>query len=147
MPETNSSEVLHEIEALESELEAIRVAVDEGEETFSSAPTAREAALRHLELAMRHTLESARALIEATDWEQTDDGLEAIEILAEENVIPGRLGVSLIALAEYAAEHEDDQAWEAEESAEGAFEHVSMGAESLAEYLEYVHHYLKDLEA
>ena len=57
------------------------------------------------------------------------------------------LGVTLIALAEYAAEHEDDQAWEAEESAEGAFEHVSMGAEALAEYLEYLHHYLKDVEA
>ena len=54
---------------------------------------------------------------------------------------------SLVALAEYAAEHEDDQAWEAEESAEGAFEHVSMGAEALAEYLEYLHHYLKDVEA
>ncbi|HUF89375.1 MAG TPA: HepT-like ribonuclease domain-containing protein [Gemmatimonadota bacterium] len=147
MSDANFEAVTHELDALESELEAMRVAVDEGEETFTAAPTARQAALRHLDHAMRHLIDSAWSLIEETDWEEPEDNLDAIEILAEEKVIPGRLGVSLMSLAEYAAEYGEEEGWEADAEATGAFERVTEGVDAIAEYLEFVHHFMKEWEA
>lgn len=136
------SELLTELEHLESELEAIRVVVDEGDEMYAAAPTAREAALRHLEIAMRHVVESAWKLIDEADWDEPEDNLDAIEILAEEDVIPGPLAVSLIALAEYAAEHGEAAGWDAD--AEESFARLSEAADSLAEYQEYIHEFLRE---
>lgn len=147
MSEGNFEQVAHELDALESELEAMRVAVDEGEETFIAAPTARKATLRHLEHAMRHVVESAWSLIDEADWDEPEDNLDAIEILAEEDVIPGRLGVTLMGLAEYTAEHGEEEGWEADAEAPGAFEHVTEGVDAIAEYLEFVHHFMKEWEA
>lgn len=147
MSDANFEAVTHELDALESELEAMRVAVDEGEETFTAAPTARQAAMRHLDHAMRHLIDSAWSLIEETDWEEPEDNLDAIEILAEEKVIPGRLGVSLMSLAEYAAEYGEEEGWEADAEATGAFERVTEGVDAIAEYLEFVHHFMKEWEA
>lgn len=147
MSDANFEAVTHELDALESELEAMRVAVDEGEETFTAAPTARQAALRHLDHAMRHLIDSAWSLIEEADWEEPEDNLDAIEILAEEKVIPGRLGVSLMSLAEYAAEYGEEEGWEADAEATGAFERVTEGVDAIAEYLEFVHHFMKEWEA
>ena len=135
MGDETFEDVSHELDALESEVEAMRVAVDEGEETFAAAPTARQAALRHLEHAMRHVVESAWSLI------------DAIEILAEEDVIPGRLGVTLIGLAEYAAEHGEEEGWEASAEAGDAFERVSESVDAITEYIELVHHFMKEWEA
>lgn len=136
--------MLHELDALEAEIEAIRVAVEEGEEMFSTSPTARQAAMRHLETAVRHTVGSARALIDEADWEEPEDNLDAIEILVEEDVLPGRVGMTLIGLAEFAADHGEESAWEADADASGAFEQLSEGVEALAEYQEYVSHFLKE---
>jgi len=147
MSDANFEAVTHELDALESELEAMRVAVDEGEETFTAAPTARQAALRHLDHAMRHLVDSAWSLIEEAEWEEPEDNLDAIEILAEEKVIPGRLGVSLMSLAEYAAEYGEEEGWEADAEATGAFERVTEGVDAIAEYLEFVHHFMKEWEA
>ena len=144
MNEPDFSAVLHELDALDSEIEAIRVAVDEGEEMFTSSPTARQAAMRHLEAAIRHTIDSARSLVEEADWDEPEDSLDAIEILVEEDVLPGRIGVTLIGLVEYAAETGDETEWEAEADATGAFERLSEGVEALAEYQEYVSHFLKE---
>ncbi len=146
MTETNFTQVLRELDALDAEIEAIRVAVDEGEETFSAAPTAREAALRHLEGAMRHTVVSARALLKGAEWEEPEDNLDVLEILVEHDVLPGRVGATLVGLAEYATNHKDDSGWEAEEDATSAFERLSEGVDALAEYQEYVHHFLKEWE-
>ena len=141
-------EVTHELDALESELEAMRAAVNEGEETFVSAPTARRSALRHLDHAMRHVIESAWSLIDEADWDEPEDNFDAIEILAEEEVIPGRLGASLVGLAEYAAEHgEEEGGWEAGAEDAGAFERVTEGVDAIAEYLEFVHHFMQEWEA
>ncbi|MBW3661008.1 MAG: hypothetical protein KY397_05170 [Gemmatimonadetes bacterium] len=137
------SNLLLELDQLESELEAIRVVVDEGQEMYAAAPTAREAALRHLEMAMRHVLDSAWSLIEESQWEEPEDGLDAIEILAEEDVLPGPLAVSLIGLAEYATEHGESAGWDAD--AEESYERLSEAVDSLAEYQEYLHQYLKEL--
>ncbi|MDX1660323.1 MAG: hypothetical protein R3326_00920 [Gemmatimonadota bacterium] len=139
---TDYTDLLVELEQLESENEAIRVVVDEGDEMYAAAPTAREAALRHLEMAMRHVVESAWELIEEAGWDEPEDNLDAIEILAEEDVIPGRLAVSLIALAEYATEHGEAAGWDAD--AEESFERLSEAADSLAEYQEYVQNHLKE---
>ncbi len=147
MTEADFAGVQGELDALESELEAIRVSVDEGEETFEAAPTAKQAALRHLELAMRHVVDSAWSLVEEAEWGEPEDNLDAIEILAEEDVIPGRLAVSLTGLAEYAADHGEESGWEADVGADGAFERLTESAEGLAEYLEYIHNFLKDWEA
>lgn len=144
MSDANFEDVTHELDALESELEAMRVAVDEGEETFTAAPTARQAALRHLDHAMRHLIDSAWSLIDEADWDEPEDNLDAIEILAEEDVIPGRLGVSLMSLAEYAADHGEEEGWEADAEATGAFERVTEGVDAIAEYLEFVHHFMKE---
>jgi uncharacterized protein YutE (UPF0331/DUF86 family) len=147
MSDANFEDVTREIDALESELEAMRIAVDEGEETFTSAPTARQSALRHLDTAMRHVVEAAWSLIDEADWDEPEDNLDAIEILAEEDVIPGRLGVTLMSLAEYAAEHGEEETWEADVEAAGAFERVTEGVDALTEYIEFVHHFMKEWEA
>lgn len=139
---TDYTDLQLEIDQLESELEAIRVVVDEGEEMYHSAPTAREAAVRHLEMAMRHVVDSAWALVEQADWDEPEDNLDAIEILAEEDVIPGPLAVSLISLAEYATEHGEAAGWDAD--AEESFERLSEATDSLAEYQEYLHEYLRE---
>lgn len=146
MSEPEFSDMLHELDALEAEIEAIRVAVYEGEEMFSASPTARQAAMRHLETAVRHTVGSARALIDEADWEEPEDNLDAIEILVEENVLPGRVGMTLIGLAELAADHDEVSAWEADADADAtnAFERLSEGVEALAEYQEYISHFLKE---
>lgn len=144
MAEADFAEVLTELDQLESELEAIRVVGDEGVEMYASAPTARQAAMRHLDMAMRHVVESAWALIDEADWEEPEDNLDAIEILAEEDVIPGTLAVSLVGLAEYAAEHGEDASWEAD--AEESYERLSEAADAIAEYSEYVHQFLKEWE-
>ncbi|HUP01824.1 MAG TPA: HepT-like ribonuclease domain-containing protein [Gemmatimonadota bacterium] len=144
MAEPDFSEILRDLDALDSEIEAIRVAVDEGEEMFTSSPTARQAALRHLEAAVRHTVESARGLIEEADWEEPENSLDAIEILVEEDVLPGRVGVTLIGLAEYTAELGEESVWEADADATGAFERLSEGVDALAEYQEYMSHFLKE---
>lgn len=136
------TDLLLELEQLESELEAIRVVVDEGEEMYHSAPTAREAAVRHLDVAMRHVVDAAWALIEEADWDEPEDSLDAIEILAEEDVIPGPLAVSLISLAEYATEHGEAAGWDAE--AEESFDRLTEATDSLAEYQEYLHQYLRE---
>lgn len=147
MSDETFEEVTHELDALESEVEAMRVAVDEGEETFAAAPAARQSALRHLDHAMRHLIESAWSLIDEADWDEPEDNLDAIEILAEEDVIPGRLGVTLMSLAEYAAEHGEEETWEADVEAAGAFERVTEGVDALTEYIEFVHHFMKEWEA
>lgn len=146
MADTDYSTVLRELDALETEIEAIHVAVDEGEETFSAAPTAREVALRHLESAMRLVASSSQAVIKETDWDEPEDAVEAIETLVVQDVLPGRVGATLVALAEYATKHSDDSGWEADEDATGAFERLSEGVEALAEYQEYVHHFLREWE-
>ena len=147
MSDESFEDVTHELDALESEVEALRVAVDEGEETFSAAPAARQAAHRHLEHAMRHLIESAWSLIDEADWDEPEDNLDAIEILAEEDVIPGRLGATLVGLAEYAAEHGEEEGWEASAEAADEFERVSEGVDAITEYIELVHHFMKEWEA
>jgi uncharacterized protein YutE (UPF0331/DUF86 family) len=147
MSDESFEDVTHELDALESEVEALRVVVDEGEETFSAAPAARQTALRHLEHAMRHLIESAWSLIDQADWDEPEDNLDAIEILAEEDVISGRLGTTLVGLAEYAAEHGEEEGWEASAEAADAFEHVSEGVDAITEYIELVHHFMKEWEA
>jgi uncharacterized protein YutE (UPF0331/DUF86 family) len=147
MSDESFEDVTHELDALESEVEALRVVVDEGEETFSAAPAARQTALRHLEHAMRHLIESAWSLIDQADWDEPEDNLDAIEILAEEAVISGRLGSTLVGLAEYAAEHGEEEGWEASAEAADAFEHVSEGVDAITEYIELVHHFMKEWEA
>jgi uncharacterized protein YutE (UPF0331/DUF86 family) len=142
MREADFSTVLHELEALEPEIEAIRVAVDEGEELLSASPTARQVAMSHLETAVRHTVKSARALIDEADWEEPEDNLDAIEILVEEDVLPGRVGATLSDLAEYTADLGEESGWEADPAE--AFERLSEGAEALSEFQEYVHHFLKE---
>ena len=147
MSDESFEDVTHELDALESEVEALRVVVDEGEETFSAAPAARQTALRHLEHAMRHLIESAWSLIDEADWDEPEDNLDAIEILAEEDVISGRLGTTLVGLAEYVAEHGEEEGWEASAEAADAFEHVSEGVDAITEYIELVHHFMKEWEA
>lgn len=138
------SEVLTELEQLESELEAIRVVMDEGVETYTGSRTARESALRHLDGAMRHLVDSAWGLIEETDWDEPEDNLDAIEILAEEDVIPGPLAVTLTHLAEYASEHGEEAGWDAEIGE--SYERLGEAADSIAVYLEDVHEFLKQWE-
>lgn len=145
MAEADFTVLLSELDQLESELEAIRVVVDEGVETYAAAPTAREAALRHLDAGMRHVIDSARSLVEEADWEEPEDQLDAIEILAEEDAIPGPLAVTLTGLAEYAAEHGEEAGWDAD--ADESYERLNEAAEALAEYLEDVHRFLREWEA
>lgn len=145
MAESDFSDVLHELDSLEAEIDAMRVAVDEGEETFTQAPAARQAALRHLEVAVRHVVGAARALIQEAAWEEPEDGPDAIEILVEKDVVPGRIGITLMGLADYITESSGD-GWEADAEAEGAFERLSDGVDALAEYQEYVHHFLREWE-
>lgn len=146
MAEADFSDVLRELDALEAEVEAIRVTVDEGEEMLAASPTARQTALRHLDTAVRHTVDSARALIEEADWEEPEDNLDAIEILVEEEVLPGRLGATLTSLADYTTEHAEEGGWESETDASDVFDRLSEAAEALAEYQEYVQHFLKEWE-
>jgi uncharacterized protein YutE (UPF0331/DUF86 family) len=143
MPDTDFSEVLRELDALEAEIEAMRVAVDEGEETFSTAPAARQAAMRHLGVAMRHAVGAARLLIEETDWEEPEDSLDALEILVEEDVLPGRVGLTLVSLADYATELDEESGYETVDDP-AAFERLSEGVDALAEFQEYVHSFLKE---
>lgn len=142
MADTDFSEVLRELDALDAELDAIRVVVDEGEETFSAAPTARQAALRHLDAALRHTLTSARALIDEADWDEPEDAPDAIEILVEEDVLPGRVGLTLVSLVEYVSEHGEEAGGDPD--ADSAFERISESVEALAEYQEYMSHFLRE---
>jgi uncharacterized protein YutE (UPF0331/DUF86 family) len=143
MPDADFSEVLGELDALEAEIEAMRVAVDEGEETFSTAPAARQAVLRHLEVAMRHAVRAARLLNEEADWEEPEDDLDAIEILVEEDVLPGRIGLTLVSLADYVTELDEESGYEVADDPM-AFDRLSESVEALAEFQEYVHNFLKE---
>lgn len=143
MPDADFSEILRELDALEAEIEAMRVAVDEGEETFVSAPAARQSALRHLNMAMRHAVNAARGLIDEADWEEPEDNLDALEILVEEEVVPGRVGLTLVDLADYVSELGEEAVYETADDPV-AFERLSEGVDALAEYQEYVHHFLKE---
>jgi uncharacterized protein YutE (UPF0331/DUF86 family) len=137
------SDILRELDSLEAEIEAMRVAVDEGEETFVTAPAARQAALRHLDVAMRHAVNAARSLIDEADWEEPENGLDALEILVEEEVVPGRIGLMLVDLADYVTELGEEPAYETGDDPV-AFERLTEGVDALAEYQEYVHHFLKE---
>ena len=139
------SEALGHIEQLESELEAVRLVVGEGESGYAAAPSARQSALRHLELAMRHAVDSAWSLVEEADWDEPEDGPDAIDILAEEDVIPPALASTLTGLVEYAAEFGED-AVRAPGAAE-SYEQLQEAAEALPLYVEYVHQFLKEWEA
>lgn len=143
MPDNDFSEILRELDALEGEVEAMRVAVDEGDETFAAAPAAREAALRHLGVAMRHAVNAARNLIDHADWDEPEDNLDAIEILVEEEVLPGRVGLTLVDLADYITEMGDEAGLGSSDDP-AAFERLTEGVDALAEYQEYVHHFLKE---
>jgi len=143
MPESDFSDILRELDALEAEVEAMRVAVDEGDETFATAPAARQAALRHLGVAMRHAVNAARTLIDQADWEEPEDNLDAIEILVEEEVLPGRIGLTLVDLADYVTEMGDETGYDSSDDPV-AFERLTEGVDALAEYQEYVHHFLKE---
>ncbi len=143
MPESDFSDILRELDALEAEVEAMRVAVDEGDETFATAPAARQAALRHLGVAMRHAVNAARTLIDQADWEEPEDNLDAIEILVEEDVLPGRIGLTLVDLADYITEMGDETGYDSSDDPV-AFERLTEGVDALAEYQEYVHHFLKE---
>lgn len=145
MSEADSSDILGELDALESDLDAIRVAVDEGAETFASAPTARQEGMRHLDMGVDHVTETAWALIEEADWDEPEDDADAIEVLAEEDVIPGPLALSLIGLIDYVAEHEDESGWDVADET-GLFERLTEASESFAEFLEYVHQFLRAWE-
>jgi uncharacterized protein YutE (UPF0331/DUF86 family) len=140
MAKADFAQVLQDLDAVESEIEPLRVSVDEGEDLFGRSPTARENAFRHLESAVRHTLQSARALIEEADWDEPEDDLDAIEILVEEEVVPQRIGADLVDLAEFTAEEEDQDRW----VEDGLYDRMSQGVETLSEYLEYVHLFLKE---
>ncbi|MGH7543135.1 MAG: hypothetical protein ACREK7_04280 [Gemmatimonadota bacterium] len=142
MPGNDFTDILRELDALEGEVEAMRVAVDEGDETFATAPAARQAALRHLGVAMRHAVNAARTLIDQADWDEPEDNLDAIEILVEEEVLPGRVGLTLVDLADYITEMGDDGYESSDDPA--AFDRLTEGVDALAEYQEYVHHFLKE---
>lgn len=144
MPDTDFSEVLRELDALEAEIEAMRVAVDEGEETFITAPAARQAALRHLDSAMRHAVGASRLLIDEADWEEPEDSLDALEILVEEDVLPGRVGLTLVGLADYVTELGEESGYAEASDDPVAFERLSEGVDALAEFQEYVHQFLKE---
>lgn len=146
MADANFADVVRELDALESELDAVRVTVVEGEDTFSSAPAARRGALQHLELAVRHTVDAAWALIGEADWDEPEDNLDALEILVEEDVLPARLGGSLVTLAEFAAEHGEDAGWTVDGDLGAAFDRMAEGADALAEYLDFIHSFLKEWE-
>jgi len=139
MAKADFAQVLEELDALESELDPIRVLVDEGEETFGHAPTARESAFRQLESAVRHTLGSARALIQETAWESPEEELDVIEILVEEDVVPERIGADILEIAEFTTEELDEHAWESD----GLYDRMEKSVDTLSEYIEYVHHVLK----
>jgi uncharacterized protein YutE (UPF0331/DUF86 family) len=143
MPESDFSDILRELDALEAEVEAMRVAVDEGDETFATAPAARQAALRHLGVAMRHAVNAARTLIDQADWEEPEDGMDALEILVEEEVLPGRVGLMLVDLVDYVTELGEEPEYETADDPV-AFERLTEGVDALAEYQEYVHHFLKE---
>jgi uncharacterized protein YutE (UPF0331/DUF86 family) len=140
MAKADFAQVFEDLDQVESELEPLRVSVDEGEGIFGRAPTAREIAFRHLESAVHHTLHSARALIEGAEWNSPADDLEAIEILVEEEVVPQRIGANLADLAEFAAEESGLDRW----AEDGLYDRMSQGVETLSEYLEYVHLFLKE---
>lgn len=145
MADADFSDILAELDALESDLDAIRVAVDEGPETFASAPTARQEGMRHLDMGVEHVTETAWGLIEEAEWEEPEDDADAIEILAEEDVIPGPLALELIGLVEYVSEHEEESGWDVADET-GLFERLGEASESFAEFLEYVHQFLRTWE-
>lgn len=134
------ADVLQELDALESELEPIRLAIDEGEGGLVRSRTARETGYRHLETAVRHALASARGLIEEADWDEPENEIDALGILAEEDVLPRRLADTLVELAEFASEDGGKEPWEED----GLYDQMSQGADALSEYLEYVHLFLKE---
>lgn len=139
MAQADFAQVLQDLDALESEMEPLRLAVDEGEESLLESRTARDAAFRHFETAMRHALSAARGIIEEADWEEPESEIDAIEILVEEDVIPRRIGDTLIEQAELATEEGGEEALE-----EDLYDRVSAGADALGEYLEYMHLFLKE---
>lgn len=143
MTDSDFTDVLRDLDALEAEIEAMRIAVDEGEETFVTAPAARQAALRHLDVAMRHAVGAARHLIDEADWEEPEDSLDAIEILVEEDVLPGRIGLTLVGLADYVTEFGEESGYEGSDDPV-AFERLSEGVDALAEFQEYLHQFLKE---
>ena len=143
MAHDDLNDILRELDSLEAEIEALRVAVGEGEETFVTAPAARQAALRHLDGAMRHAVNAARSLIDEADWEEPEDGLDALEILVEEKVVPGRIGLTLVDLADYVTELGEASDYETGDDPV-AFERLTEGVDALAEYQEYVHHFLNE---
>lgn len=140
MDTADFAQVLQELEALESEIEPMRLAIDEGEDVFGRAPTARETGYRHFETALGHALASARGLIEEADWDEPEDDLDAIGILVEEDVLPQRVGDTLMELAEFATEDGGEKPWEEDR----LYDRMSQGVEALTEYLECVHLFLKE---
>lgn len=138
MSKADFAQVLEELDALESELDPIRLLVGEGEKMFARAPAARENAFRQLESAVGHTLESARALIKETDWQKPEEDLEEIEILVEEDVVPERIGADILEIAEFTTDELDD-GWESD----GFYDRMAKSVDTLSEYIEYVHHFLK----
>jgi len=139
MPKADFAHVLQELEALESELEPMRPLVDEGEERLRRAPTARAAAWRQLESAVGHALESARALIAEAEWEEPEEAADAILVLVENDVLPERIGNEMVEITEFTVEQLDEEGSESED----LFDRLAQGAETLTEYVEYVHHFLK----
>lgn len=140
MAKADFAAVSRELDALESEIEPLRVSVDEGEDVFTKAPTARETAYHHLAAALGHAIGSARSLIDEADWDEPEDDLDAIEILVEEDVVPGRIGSDIIDLAEFATQDGGEEPWEGD----GLYDRMTQGVETLSEYLEYVHLFLKE---
>jgi len=139
MPKAHFDHVLQELDALESELEPMRVVIDSGEQRFRRAPAARAIAYQHLESAMGHTLESARALIEEAAWEVPEETAEAFHLLVEQDVVPERIGTDIVEIVEFMAENAGDDGWEAPR----LFDRVAQGVDTLGEYVEYVHHFMK----
>lgn len=145
MPEVDFTLVLDELDSLETEIDAVRVAVDEGE-TFHEVPSARQAMLGHLGLALQHAINAARSLIDRADWEEPEEGLDAIQILVDEEVLPRRVGATIMDLADTVAELEDGSAYQTADDPV-TFEQLTEGLDALTEYQEYVHQFLKEWSA
>jgi uncharacterized protein YutE (UPF0331/DUF86 family) len=140
MAGSDFAQVLQELDALEAELDPMRLLVDEGEQTLARAPTAFEHAYRQLESAIGHTLGAARALVEQAEWKAPEEDVGAIEVLVERDVLPERIGADIVEIAEFTNNAFGDMAWESD----GLYDRMARGVDTLSEYVEYVHHFLKD---
>jgi uncharacterized protein YutE (UPF0331/DUF86 family) len=140
MAGSDFAQVLQELDALEAELDPMRLLVDEGEQTLVRAPTAIEHAYRQLESAIGHTLGSARALVEQAEWKAPQEDLDAIEVLVEKDVLPERIGADIVEMAEFTNDGFVEMAW----ASDGLYDRMARGVDTLSEYVEYVHHFLKE---